>query len=371
MMTGTASTMPGSIEEQMLTAIELFHYSYKFKGKVIVINCTRPERLADMLSDLRVLHSSHVNSLLLLEHSSSLQSLLERANLKGYRFNYLRANPEITDYSLVCSNSWESGQIPVIASTLKSDSLEQRSWSFELANKLKAAKYYYLQDRDGIFGGGKFISYSTSEDLLSALEEIEFNVDNEILRELCFFQARTGIDVGIVAARRGSLFQELFTHRGSGTLISGDYPNLIRPASISDISDIQFLLLPYIRNGTMLPINDERLLEEINEFYVFTVNEAVVASARIKPYGDGCEIAKFCTLPRYQRKGRARQLLIELMKVAKQKGFDYVFLLSLEPAMWSFLSSLGFAEVGYNELPQQWQDQYDSSRGSRAFKFFL
>jgi hypothetical protein len=48
-----------------------------------------------------------------------------------------------------------------------------------------------------------------------------------------------------------------------------------------------------------------------------------------------------------------------------------VFALSLEPSMWAFFFGLGFQECRYSELPENWLQQYDQSRGSRAFRLNL
>jgi len=50
---------------------------------------------------------------------------------------------------------------------------------------------------------------------------------------------------------------------------------------------------------------------------------------------------------------------------------EYVFALSINEKMWTFFKNLGFSEVERKELPQQWQNQYDFSRPSRAFRLVL
>jgi len=58
-------------------------------------------------------------------------------------------------------------------------------------------------------------------------------------------------------------------------------------------------------------------------------------------------------------------------KVLTAYGMKGVFGVGINPKLEQKLTPLGFSEVQHSELPQAWQDQYDSSRPSRAFALTL
>jgi N-acetylglutamate synthase-like GNAT family acetyltransferase len=358
-----------NISELMLTAIELFHYSYKFKGKTIFLSFSNPDLIPELMGDMRVLLSSHINAVIFMPSSSAISSFINKSNLKGYRFcQRLSTSNEIAADFYFCRTAWEAYQIPILIDNSNYECSNFIKRSTSLAQALGAFKFILIEEKDGLFINKQFISHTSPNELLNNLNQnIESGFSTLILKELCNFQQNSHIDVGIVRAKSGLLFQELFTHRGSGTLISSSYSNLIRPARVEDIANIQFLLSPYIRSGAILPVSDEKLLDEIKDFLVYTVNSEIVAAAKLNDFENFSELAKFCTLPRYQRKGRAKQLALAILEEAKKKGKKAVFSLSLEPAMWNFLINLGFVECSYTDLPSEWLNQYDQSRGSKAF----
>ena len=164
-----------------------------------------------------------------------------------------------------------------------------------------------------------------------------------------------------------NLFREVFTHLGSGTLFSEDYSNVFRQASLSDARDIALLMRPYIRSGAVLPINEDDVAGNINSYFLYSVNEQVVAAARLIDYGKAYEIGKLVTLPRYQRKGRARKLIKQLLEKAAADGKEYIFSLTTEERMGDFFESCGLKEIDRSQLPADWKTGYDLKRPSRAY----
>jgi amino-acid N-acetyltransferase len=169
----------------------------------------------------------------------------------------------------------------------------------------------------------------------------------------------------------GCLFLEIFTHRGKGTLLTNDYPNVIRRGQISDVMDIALLLKPYISSGAILSVSEDAIADEVEDYYVYTVNNSIVAISKLTDHGPAIELAKFCTLPRYQGKGRARELAEKMIETVKQANKEFIFALSIEPKMFEFFKSLGFEECTRECLPENWKKQYDMSRSSKAFKLIV
>jgi amino-acid N-acetyltransferase len=125
---------------------------------------------------------------------------------------------------------------------------------------------------------------------------------------------------------------------------------------------------PYIQSGTILPVTEDDIAKEVQDYYVYSVNNSIVATAKLNHYDSAVELAKFCTLPRYQGKGRARELAQKMIQYAKEAGKEMIFALTIEPKMVEFFKSLGFEECDRSSLPESWQKQYDMERSSKAFK---
>ncbi len=78
-------------------------------------------------------------------------------------------------------------------------------------------------------------------------------------------------------------------------------------------------------------------------------------------------MGKLCTLPRYQARGRARELVRAILDKARQDGKRAVFALTVQDYVAEFFERLGFRQVPRESLPPSWQAGYDFSRPSRAF----
>jgi amino-acid N-acetyltransferase len=196
--------------------------------------------------------------------------------------------------------------------------------------------------------------------------QVETQAPGDIL-DLILKHSRKKLEFSILNAERGSLFQEIFTHEGCGTLVTETYENIIRPAERKDILSIRRLLAPSVAQGHVLDIDEDEVARQVDSFYVYTINSSVVAAAVLKSHGKHSELGKFCTLPRFQGKGRARELAKYMIDAAKAAGQESVFALSTNPAMWKLFRSLEMKEVDRRTLPESWAANYDFSRPSKAF----
>jgi amino-acid N-acetyltransferase len=238
-----------------------------------------------------------------------------------------------------------------------------------LIDHLTVDKIFYLSKLSGLRVDRQFVSHTTPDEISRMLTaRHHLNINPQRLEHLAEQNRRHGCEIVLLKGKRGNLFQEIFTHRGKGTLLTSDYPNVIRPGRLSDVMDITLLMKPYIRSGSILPVSEDQLAAEIAAYFVYTVNNSIVAVARLKDYGEAAELAKFCTLPRYQGKGRARELAERMIETARNQRKTYIFALSIEPRMFMFFRNLGFQTVEREQLPAEWRRQYDLNRPSRAFR---
>ena len=243
--------------------------------------------------------------------------------------------------------------------------LQQSDLIADLAN---ADRVFLLSRNPGLVVDHKLLSHCSSEELKEILKnKRNCNISLEILDYLAQQERVKKREYALLSGGSGELFTEVFTHRGSGTLFTNVYSNLIRRAELSDVLEIFRLMKPYLDSGAMRPITEDEVAASINNYQVYIVNDSIVASAQLVRYGMAGEIAKFATLPRYQGKGRARELAKSLMRTAQEQEMEFVFSLSSSKKMWRFFDSLGFKEIPREKLPEEWKAQYDFTRISKAF----
>jgi amino-acid N-acetyltransferase len=250
------------------------------------------------------------------------------------------------------------------------DSLDH--FSTNLASRLTVDKIFFLSQDPGLIIDDQFLSHTTPDELQKFLSsESVINIGQPRMELLIEHSRNQGFDIVLLEGKSGCLFQEIFTHRGIGTLLTSTYPNTIRKAELSDVMDIALLMKPYVQSGAILAITEDELAAEIENYFVYSVNNSIVAAAKLTEYNDAAEMAKFCTLPRYQGKGRAHELAIRLIETATRIGKKSIFALSIDPRMFDFFRNLGFSECARNELPANWLQDYDLSRPSKSFQLTI
>lgn len=367
--------MNHSVEVQMLNALEFFHYSYRFQHRLFVLSLSSETDLNNIVTDLRVLNASKVKCIVVMENQTNLSNIVQEWSDRGYPFVFFLQEYDTEFDSSVTElrSLTEEGKIPVFGLKARQNrpvTLEQIEKStIELAQHFIVDKVFFLSRFEGLRINDAFISHLTPQE---AQREMKGNAEVNIGRNRLDFLVRNNLEYGyeivLLKAESGCLFQEIFTHRGKGTLLTNDYPNIIRKGKKSDVMDISLLLKPYVSSGAILPVTEDSIATEVHEYYVYTVNKSIVAIAKLTDHGAATELAKFCTLPRYQGKGRARELAEKMIQTVRHARKEFMFALSIEPKMFEFFKSLGFSECDRESLPESWKNQYDKTRQSKAFR---
>jgi len=357
----------------MLNALELFHYADKFRSHLFAVVLEDCSAIEELMLDIHMLNASHIRTLIIHPTSQEAIDTFALWQQRGFPFRHY---PNMAPQQVHEGNDFfiDTTSVPVCELNLESckEPYGLTRAALLIAENVGADKIFFLGRERGLFMGDKFLSHLHPEVLGKHLQEKNsFNIETDKLDLLMQASVRTGVEVVLVNSDMGSLFEEIFTHRGSGTLLTSDYPNIIRLGQKSDLRDLFMLIKHEMLAGSILPLSEETLADNINDYFVFTVNGSIVAAATLIDYGHAAELAKFCTLPRYQGKGRAMQLAKNMIEKATEEKKEYVFALSINEKMWTFFKNLGFSEVDRKVLPQQWQNQYDFSRPSRAFRLIL
>lgn len=366
------------IDAQMLQSLEILHYCQRFADKLFAFCFEQSKFCEELLVDLRVLHAARIRQILFCAADPGLQDKLELWNRSGYKFLVLDADIATLRTAAFIGRLQQElgeGNIPFVAltdfPTAEKAQLEAQGAIMHCAVCLGAVKAFFPGKEPGCQLDGRLRSYPTSAELREGLEAPpgSSNLSADRLRFFLEQQELHRVDMVIVAGKKGAIFREVFTHSGSGTLLTQDYPNILRPAQETDVRDIMAMMQPYVEEGSIKAVSEDALLKSIPNFTVYAVNDQIVAAATLIDHGECYELGKLCTLPRYQARGRARDLVRALQDKTRQDGKRGVFALTVQDFVGVFFERLGFLPVERETLPEAWQAGYDFSRPSRAYWF--
>ena len=243
----------------------------------------------------------------------------------------------------------------------------------ETAVALGADKLILLTPAQGIFDqSGDLIPSLNQNDAIMHMKQLAGKSDSEsacmkkaLQAAISAFNRNVHRSHLISFKNNGALLQELFTREGKGTLISRDNFDLLRQATIDDISSILALIKPLEENGTLVARSRELLEIEVDNFQVIEFEGAIIACAALYQVAEKLgEIACLAIHENYQKKGYGDQLLLRLETKAKEKGLQEVFALTTVTDHW-FLER-GFKPAAADDLPESRKQLYSNSRNSKV-----
>lgn len=166
---------------------------------------------------------------------------------------------------------------------------------------------------------------------------------------------------------KGALMRELLTRAGSGTLISAEPYENLRPARIEDVPGILELLRPLEERGILIRRSREHLEADLPCFHVLDCDGLIIACAALYPYpAEGmAELACLAVHPEYRGRGRGERLLEYLSQLARSQGIRRLFVLTTQTAHW--FQERGFKAAGLDALPPAKRALYSPQRNSKVF----
>ena len=364
-----------NIESRMLNALELLHYCHRFRDRLFAFYFGKAQHCEELLTDLRVLHTAGIRQILFCYADDRLVQKLELWNRSGQTFLIVNSNElELRTPAFMgqLQRQLGDGALPIVLLPHGDDSTSLKESVIHCAVAMGATKVFFPGPEAHLVIQGRKVSCPTPSQLEEALAHPDTSsYPADELGFLTHQQNTHGIEIVRVEAERGAVFREVFTHFGSGTLFTHEFPDVLRQAHESDVLDILAIMRPYVRAGTLKEMTPDEVLKAINSFTLYTVNEQIVALAALLEYDDCYELAKLCTLPRYQARGRAKKLVLELIEKAQGSGKRGLFALTVSVQVGEFFESLGFQPCPRESLPEAWKREYDFSRPSVSYWFSL
>ena len=162
----------------------------------------------------------------------------------------------------------------------------------------------------------------------------------------------------------GAILLELFTRDGTGTLISSNPFEEIRPAVLEDIAGIVELIKPLEEQGVLVKRSREKVEMEINDYIVIERDGLIVGCTALHIIDSStAEIACLAIHPDYQNAARGNHLLEFLIQKANTLQIHQLFVLSTQTIHW--FVERGFKPTDIKTLPKQRQAFYNRERNSK------
>jgi amino-acid N-acetyltransferase len=243
----------------------------------------------------------------------------------------------------------------------------------ELAEALHATKIIYLTPNEGLEINGKLQHQVSAATLRTVLANKPESI-NESMRTTAVHAVKA-IETGtprihlIDGRLLDGLLNEIFSNEGVGTLIHGNEYQQIRQATKRDVRAIYNLTRQAVKREELLYRTQAAIEKNIEQFYVFEIDENIIACVSLHHYADQgklAEIGSLYVMPFYHHRGIGKKMVDFACLQAQEKGAKTVLALSTQ-AFSFFTSICGFAEAEKDALPESRLKAYeDSGRNSKV-----
>jgi len=237
------------------------------------------------------------------------------------------------------------------------------------AGALGAAKLIFLSDAPVLDSDGAVrpeLTANEAERLLAQGTRLSKETRTYLARAL--EAVRSGVERAHVVRRNadGALLLELFTHEGSGSMITADKLERLRRATIDDVGGILRLIEPLEADGTLVRRGRELLEQEIGRFTVLEHDRLILGCAALYPFpkARAGELACLAVRPDHRGAGHGEKLMGAVERQARAAGMKKLFVLTTRAAHW--FVERGFGEAPLGALPGEKQTLYNWQRRSKV-----
>ena len=245
-----------------------------------------------------------------------------------------------------------------------------------IAAAINADKLIYYVDANGILNErGDLIAELTSEKAHKLISHIEQKTSPENAQNLSYddfnilksslFAIENKIKKVHLINRHidGSLIEELFTEKGSGTILTEFALETFRNASEADIKDIYRILAPLEKRKVLIERNLNQIKETINQFYIIEHDKKFIGCVSLNCFKKSLELASFSIEPKYQKLGFGKKLLKFCELEAKKLKYNEIFILTTQSDHW--FAENGFKEKSKELMPTFKRKAYQPERNSK------
>ncbi len=237
----------------------------------------------------------------------------------------------------------------------------------EVAAALHATKVIYLSHQAGLTVDGE-LRRDIAVEALQKIVETRPEALAEATRSKALHAIKAvhaGIPrVHLVDGRiYDALLNEVFSSEGVGTLIYGNDYQQIRKATKRDVRFIYSLTRSAVKREELIARTQLSIEKNVDQFYVFEVDENIIACVTLYFYPDKpdlAEIGSLYVLPFHHKRGIGRKMVEFACLRAKERGASRVVALSTQSATF-FSTACGFTETDKSVLPKDRLKLYEES----------
>jgi len=236
------------------------------------------------------------------------------------------------------------------------------------ATALHAEKLIFFSDAPVEDKEGELLPELTAQEAAELLARSNrLTADTRLYLAHAVEAVRAGVERAHVISRKipGALLIELFTHEGSGTMITADKVVKLRPAAIDDAGGILKLIEPLEEDGTLVRRGRELLEREIARFSVVEHDGVIIGCAALYPFlsARAGELACLAVRSDYRDAGYGERLLRHVEVQARAQKMKRLFVLTTRATHW-FIER-GFSETTVTALPKEKKELYNYQRRSK------
>jgi amino-acid N-acetyltransferase len=236
------------------------------------------------------------------------------------------------------------------------------------ATALRAEKLVFFSDAPVEDAKGTLLPELTAQEAADLLARANrLTADTQLYLAHAAEGVRAGVQRAHVIDRKlpGALLIELFTHEGSGTMVTADKVVKLRPAAIDDAGGILKLIEPLEEDGTLVRRGRELLEREIARFAVIEHDGVIVGCAALYPFlsARAGELACLAVRSDHRDEGYGERLLRHVEADARARRLKKLFVLTTRATHW-FIER-GFVEAPVTSLPKEKKELYNYQRRSK------
>jgi amino-acid N-acetyltransferase len=243
----------------------------------------------------------------------------------------------------------------------------------ELAEALHATKIIYLAPSPGLEIDGD-VRHEISVDALRTIiaehpEKIAESSRSKAAHAVKAIETGT-TRVHIVDGRVfDGLLNEIFSNEGVGSLVYGNDYQQIRKATRRDARLLYNMTRNAVRREELVHRTQQTIEKNIDQFFIFEVDEAIIACVTLVFYPDQPETAEIGSLyvtPFYHNRGIGKKMVEFACLQAKERGAKKIIALSTQS--FGFFSNVcGFEESTKEILPEARLKLYeDNGRNAKV-----
>ena len=237
------------------------------------------------------------------------------------------------------------------------------------AKALVADKLIFLSDAPVQDDSGKLVPELSADRADSLLASGKHLTDDTRLYLAHAVEAvRAGVRRAHLVSHKvdGSILIELFTHDGSGSMITAGELEQLRTATIDDVGGILQLIEPLEEDGTLVRRGREMLEREISRFFVLEHDGVILGCAALYPFPKdrAGELACLAVRPEERGNGYGDKLADAICDNARKMGMKRIFVLTTRAMHW--FVEREFREVSIDKLPAERKALYNLQRRSHV-----